>query len=102
MYCGEAFVDFPTWLASTQPCLGSTSPVAPPFDAVSSHVADALPYVRNTRGLEVEGAGGIGVLFPGSEGSFEHNVYWDGDHFLATQFASQGWYAFLASYWGGN
>ena len=102
MYGWEAFVDFPTWLTSTQACLGSGSSLAPLFDAVSSHLVAALPYVANTHGLDVKGAGGIGVFFPGSEGSFEDNAYWHGDYFLATQFAIQGWYGFLDSYWGGK
>jgi len=102
MYGWEAFVDFPTWLTSMQACLGTGSTLTPLIDAVSSHLAAALPYVRNTHGLDVKGAGGIGVFFPGSEGSFEDNVYWHGDYFLMTRFASQVWYGFLTTYWGGK
>lgn len=98
----EAFVDFPTWRTATEACLGSGSSLAPLFDAVASHLASTLPYVRNAHGLEVKGAGGIGVFFPGSAGSFENNAFWHGTYFLATQFAIQGWYAFLDSYWGGK
>ena len=102
MYGWEAFVDFPTWLTSTEACLGSGPAPTPLFDAVSSHLASTLLYVRNTHGLEVKGAGGIGVFFPGSSGSFRNNASWYGTYFLATQFAIQGWYAFLATYWGGK
>ena len=102
MYGWDAFVDFPTWLTATEACLGAGSTYAPLLDAVSAHLSAALPYVRNTHGLEVKGAGGIGVFFPGSQGAFLNNVYWHGDYFLVTQFAVRGWYAFLEAYWGGT
>jgi hypothetical protein len=73
----------------------------PWFDVVSARLGDVVLYVRNTHALDVKGAGGIGVFFPGSEGSFESNVFWHGEYFLMTQFASAGWYDFLCAYWGG-
>ncbi len=102
MYGWEAFIDFPTWVTTLRSCLGPNALLDPFFNRVEAGLANAVLYVRNAHGLEVKGAGGIGVFFPGSEGSFENNVYWHGDYFLETQFATAGWYGFLLAYWGGK
>ncbi len=96
----EQYVDFPTWVTTTQACLGPDTPADALFDAVNARLGEALPYVRNTHALEVKGAGGLGVFFPGSAGTFKHNTAWHADFFLQTQFASAGWYDFLCAYWG--
>ncbi len=96
----ESFVDFPTWVTTLERCLGPNADLAPLFAGVNAQLAATLLYVRNAHALDVKGAGGMGVFFPGSAGSFENNAFWHGEYFLATQFASQGWYDFLCAYWG--
>ncbi|HII40500.1 MAG TPA: hypothetical protein HA326_04705 [Thermoplasmata archaeon] len=102
MYGWEAFVDFPTWATTVRSCLGPDAWLGPLFDGVDAGLASAVLYVRNAHALDVKGAGGVGVFYPGSEGSFVKNVYWHGDYFLGTRFAADGWYAFLQAYWGGK
>lgn len=98
----ESFVDFPTWVTALEACLGPSSDLSPLFDGVNAQLAATVLYVRNAHALDVKGAGGLGVFFPGSAGSFENNAWWHGEYFLATQFASQGWYDFLTVYWGSH
>ncbi len=95
----EAFIDFPTWLSRLQRCVGAGSVLTPAFAAVGEEMASTIAYLRNTHALDVKGAGGIGIFFPGSAGSFEHNGFWHSNYFLMTEFSSRGWYAFLQAYW---
>ncbi|MFA5895955.1 MAG: clostripain-related cysteine peptidase [Thermoplasmata archaeon] len=100
LYGWDALVDFPTFVAGLRGCLGSNAVLDPLFDAVTAGLGQTVLYVGNTHALDVKGAGGIGVFFPGSAGSFENNIYWHSEYFLKTLFASQVWYDFLCCYWG--
>ena len=100
MYGWDAFIDFPAMATILRGCLGPNALLDPLFDGVQAKLGNAVVYVQNAHALDVKGAGGIGVFFPGSEGSFRDNVYWHGDYFLGTRFAAAGWYDFLRAYWG--
>jgi len=100
MYGWEAFVDLPTFAASLGLTLGSDPTIAPLLEDLRSHLSATIAYVRNTHALDVKGAGGVGVFFPGSYGSFTHNLYWHADYFERMQFARQVWLDFLHAYWG--
>ena len=99
MYGWEAYIDFPTWATTLRRCLGPSVLLDPLFQALAASLGSTVLYVRNAHALDVKGAGGLGVFFPGAEGSFENNVFWHGDYFLQTQFAAHGWYDFLSAYW---
>lgn len=100
MYGWEAFVDFPTWASGLHACLGPDAAVSSLLDDVGARLTAALPYVQNTHALDVKGAGGIGVFFPGSRASFENNLWWRGDWYLEMQFPYTGWIDLLDAYWG--
>ena len=102
MYGWEAFIDFGTWAHTLEVQVGTDPALGAVLDRVLVALEDTVPYVRNTHTLDVKGASGIGVFFPGSEGSFEHNIYWHGDYYLRTRFPYEGWLGMLEEYWGGK
>jgi hypothetical protein len=102
MYGWEAFIDFGTWARTLEMQVGTDPALGPALDHALAALDDAAPYVRNTHTLEVKGASGIAVFFPGSEGSFENNVGWHGDYYLRTLFPYEGWLELLEEYWGGK
>ncbi len=102
MYGWEAFIDFGTWAHALAMGLGADPALGPALDRVLAALDAAVPYVRNTHPLEVKGASGIAVFFPGSRGSFENNVFWQGGDYLQTQFPYEGWLEMLEAYWGGR
>jgi len=102
LYGWEAYVDLVTWAKALSSYLGTDSEVGPQADAVVQALASAVPYVRNTHTLEVKGAGGMGIFFPGSAGSFRNNAWWYGSYYLQMEFPYHGWLDFLNAYWGGS
>lgn len=100
MYGWESYIDFPTWVRALKTCVGPDGTLGPLLDDVTAQLSIAVPYVRNTHSLDVKGAGGIGVFFPGSHASFEHNVWWHSEYYLKMRFPYEGWMDFLHSYWG--
>lgn len=96
----EACIDLPTFVRSLDRTLGSDSRFGPAIDEVASQFDVVLPYVRNTHGLEVKGAGGMALFFPGAFGSFSNNMWWYGDYYLRMTFPHAGWLDFLMAYWG--
>lgn len=100
MYGWDAFIDLPTFLESLDGSIGSDVRFESSLDDTLAHFALAVPYVLNTHALEVKGAGGMGVFFPGSAAAFVHNAWWHGDYYLLTAFPHAGWLDFLNAYWG--
>jgi len=101
LYGWEAYVDLVTWAKTLEYQLADDPAVAPFAEEVVAALASAIPYVRNTHTLEVKGAGGMGIFFPGSKASFENNAWWYGGYYLGMEFPYQGWLDFLEFYWGG-
>lgn len=64
-----------------------------------SGLSDAVLYYRNTKAMDKKGCLGIGIYFPSSLGSYEHNKQLYGDLYPLLTFASQGWLDFLYAYW---
>ncbi len=100
MYGWEAYVNLNTFVGTLGLELAADPKITFLVTDVQSHLAAALPYVQNTHALDVKGAGGMGVYFPGSEGSFTNNLYWHSDYYLRMQFADRVWLEFLHTYWG--
>jgi len=75
-------------------------------------VDDAILYCRNVKAMEKKGCLGIGIYFPTSRDSYEHNKmlygYWfptssesyeTNDLYGLMKFAKEGWLDFMFAYW---
>ncbi|MFX0174199.1 MAG: clostripain-related cysteine peptidase [Candidatus Hodarchaeota archaeon] len=91
-YGWEAYIDLPTFVKYL-----SLSEGIPEAATLYITLMDAL-YVKATEPMQ--SAEGLGIFFPNSFGSFQNNVFWHGDEYLAMQFPHEGWWDFLQIYWG--
>jgi len=60
---------------------------------------DAILYHRNTKAMDKKGCLGIGIYFPTSLDSYEHQKQLYGDLYPLMAFAHEGWLGFLYAYW---
>ena len=58
-----------------------------------------VPYVGSGTPADVWDPEGLAVFFPGSLGSYVHNMWWRSGAFQEMKFAQDGWIALLQSYY---
>jgi hypothetical protein len=93
-YGWEGYIDLPTFLLNLHDL--DTTPL-PKATALYNTLMLSIYAKASTT---MKSANGLGIFFPNSVGSFQHNFQWHGDDYLAMQFPHEDWWDFLQTYWG--
>ncbi|MFQ6124944.1 MAG: clostripain-related cysteine peptidase [Candidatus Heimdallarchaeota archaeon] len=93
-YGWEAYIDLPSFVNHLTQSLKIAE-----AELLYTTLMTAI-YNNASEPMTSAGAEGLGIFFPNSYDSFQNNVYWHGDKYLAMQFPHEGWWDFLQAYWG--
>ena len=98
-YGWEGTVDFATIFEVVNKRAPAGSELKVETGELLAAIEAAVPYVGSGTPANVWDPEGLAVFFPGSLGSYEHNVWWRSGAFEALQFAQDGWIELLQSYY---
>ncbi len=90
----EGYIDLPTFLLNLHDF--ELNPVPEAMALYNT----LIPAIYAQASTSMESAEGLGIFFPNSFGSFQHNFQWYGEDYLLMQFPYEGWWNFLQTYWG--